>query len=387
MALPDVIIDIVNGALGGILRTQDGVVGLVLNGATEGDMTAGSPFYVNSFAAFQTMGITVTNNPFAFKQVKEFYDCAGDGAPLYLNIVPNTMTVALMADITTVNGAKALLDFAGGRIRLLGVINDPTQFTPTITAGLDVNVQTAITKLQALAVAYKAKNTPFWGFVGGTSFSGTATALTDQTQSTTNMVSCLIGDTESGDSAALGVLLGTLAILPVQRKASRVKNGSLPITAAYIKTTTVDKYTQLAEIHNRGYITLRQFTNLNGFFFSSTQMCCRTDDDFQNGVNWRVIMKAILLTYAVYVIEVDEEVPVNADGTIDAGYGTYIEGRITNQVELNMKANREISGFRASVDLSQNIISTSELKIVEKVTPVGYASTIRVSLGLENPAL
>src|SRR4051812_14314161 len=94
-------ISLANGQLGGTLQTNDGITGFVLTGISEGGgYTAGTPILVASMADVASAGITAANNPFAIKQLKEFYNQAGIGAQLYLMLVPPTMTVAEMADIT-----------------------------------------------------------------------------------------------------------------------------------------------------------------------------------------------------------------------------------------------------------------------------------------------
>ena len=84
--------------------------------------------------------------------------------------------------------------------------------------------------------------------------------------------------------------------------------------------------------------------------------------------------------------EVDDEVPVNEDGTLDAGFCKWLGQQIINQVTLNMVANKEVSSVECFIDPTQNIISTNQLNVVLKITPVGYASDIEISLGFENPA-
>ncbi len=101
----------------------------------------------------------------------------------------------------------------------------------------------------------------------------------------------------------------------------------------------------------------------------------------------RVIDKVHLLAYTTFVQEVDDEVSVNTDGTLDAGFCKWLSKQIENQVNNTMTANKEISAVSCFIDPAQNILSTSELKIVLRVTPVGYATDIEISLGFENPAL
>lgn len=389
-------ITLANGQLGGTLQTNDGITGMVLTGISEsGGYTAGTPILVTSLTDVANAGITATHNAFAIKQLKEFYSQAGAGAQLYLMLVPSTMTVAQMADNTNANGAKKLLDYAAGKIKVLGLLTDDAAIaalagTITVTNGLNADVYTAASNMQVMAEAYFNAEKPFRAIVGGSSYSGTAASLTDETSGTSNnRTAILIGDTVSGASACLGLLLGVISSIPVQRKISRVRSGALTNTAAYVGTSTVEAAGAgtLAIIASKGFITFITYPNVSGYFFSGDPMLTATTDDYCMLARGRVIDKAHILAYTTFVQEVDDEVPVNTDGTLDAGFCKWLSQQIVNQVNNTMTANREISAVSCFIDPNQNILSTNELNVVLKITPVGYATDIEISLGFENPAV
>ncbi|MGN6568234.1 MAG: DUF2586 family protein [Flavipsychrobacter sp.] len=391
MPLPNVNITLANGALGGVIQTADGVAGAVLTGASAGSIVAGTPFLVTSLSDAATQGLVSATNPFAYRQVKEFYDEAGDGAQLYLMLVPSTMKVKDIADKTNAAGAIKLLNFAAGKIKVLGIMTDDTAVYPggtglTTTAGINDDVYTAAGDMQTLAEQFFDQETPFRAVIGGTSYTGTATALTDMTTHNYNRVAILIGDTASGSAAAIGLLLGRLAVIPVQRKISRVKTGALTNTTAYIGSTSADKYIDTSVLNDKAFITFRTFPNKSGFYFTGDPTCTNTTDDFDTIARGRVIDKAHILAYATYVEEVDNEVPVNTDGTLNAGYCKYLEQQIINQVNLTMTANNEVSGVDCFIDPTQNVLATNTVNVVLKITPVGYSSQINVTLGFSNPA-
>ncbi len=388
-------ITLANGQLGATLQTNDGVTGIVTTGVSEtGGYTAGSPILVTSMADVATAGITLTHNPFAIKQLQEFYNQAGTGAQLYLMLVPPTMTVAQMADNTNADGAKKLLNYAGGKIKVLGLLTDDVAISGgggsiTVTNGLNADVYAAASNMRVLAAAYFAAEKPFRCVIGGTSYSGTPGSLTDETAGTTNnRTAILIGDTVSGASACVGLLLGVVSSIPVQRKISRVRTGPLTNTAAYLNTARIESAIgDAAIISGRGFITFTTYPNVSGYFFSGDPMLTATTDDYSMLARGRVIDKAHILAYTTFVQEVDDEVPVNADGTLDAGFCKWLSQQIVNQVNNTMTANKEISSVRCFIDPAQNILSTNQLNVVLRITPVGYATEIEISLGFENPAL
>ena len=395
-------ITLANGQLGATLQTNDGIVGMVLTGKSEpGGYTTGTPILVTSMTDVTNAGITAAINAFAIKQLQEFYNQAGTGSQLYLMLVPTTMTVADMADNTNADGARKLLDYAAGRIKVIGLLSDDVAITAaggTITPGAAMNadVYTAASNMAVMAAAYFEAEQPFRAVIGATSVSLSLGMPTDETHGTTNnRTTILIGDTEplagysGGQSACVGLLLGVISSIPVQRKVSRVRSGALTNTVAYIAGIPVE--TVGASVMNAlaglGYITFVTYPNVSGYFFSGDPMCTATTDDYSMLARGRVIDKAHILAYTIFVQEVDDEVPVNADGTLDNGFCKWLEQQIVNQVNNTMTANREISAVNCFIDPAQNILSTNQLNVVLKITPVGYATDIEISLGFENPAL
>lgn len=390
-------ITLANGQLGATLQTNDGITGMVLTGATEaGGYTVGTPILVTSLADVGNAGITAANNPFAMRQLTEFYNEAGPGAQLYLMLVPPTMDVAEMADKTNANGAKKLLDYAQGKIKVIGLLAHDTAVATeagvaiTVANALNADVYTAAANAQLLAADYFAGQKPFRAIIGGSSYSGVAADLADLTSGTSNnRTAILLGDTEGGNAACMGLLLGVISSIPVQRKISRVRSGALATQSAFVGTTTVD-YTgagQMAVIAGKGYITFTTYPNVSGYFFSGDPMCTATTDDYAMLARGRVIDKAHILAYTTFVQEVDDEVPVNEDGTLDAGFCKWLSQQIVNQVNNTMTANKEISAVSCYINPAQNILGTNQLDVVLKITPVGYATEIEINLGFENPAL
>jgi hypothetical protein len=379
-----------NGQLGGTLQTNDGIAGLVLTGASEsGGYTAGTPILVTSMTDVANAGITETHNPFAIKQLQEFYNQAGSGAQLYLMLVTTATTIAEMADNTNANGAAKLLNFAAGNIKVLGLLSNDAAITTgggtiVVTDGLNADVYTAAANMVVMAQAYFEAETPFRAIIGGTSYTGVAANLTDEATGTTNnRTAILIGDTVSGSSACVGLLLGVVSAIPVQRKISRVRSGALTNTAAYAGTATVETTGAgtLAVIAGKGFITFITYPNVSGYFFSGDPMLTATTDDYCMLARGRVIDKAHILAYATFVQEVDDEVPVNADGTLDSGFCKWLSQQIVNQINNTMTANKEISSAACYIDPSQNILSTNQLNVSLTITPVGYATDIEISLG------
>lgn len=394
MSLPRVKIYFENGALGQVASIDDGVLGILCTGvAVPSTFALGTAYTLRKFADLEELGITTSNNANIVKLVSEFYSEAPDGTELWLMAFANTVTLAQMVDKDLTNG-KNLLLAAQGKIKGLLVSRTPSdQYTPTIEAGLDNDVAAALTKGQALA-EYAADTlfAPIFVILEGRSYSGTASALTDMTTGSSNRVAIMIGDTASNTgNAAIGLLGGRIAAIPVSRKISRVRDGALSITTGYIK----DKKAELADpesIHDKGYITFRTFVGRSGYFFSDDPTCTLPTDDYNSLTARRTVDKAYRIAYNTLLNDLSDEVPVNSDGTIAVTRAKSFETNVENAIINSMTARGELgndpgnpadTGVVAFIDHTQNLVSTGRLVMTLRVKPYGYPKYIDVNLGFQ----
>lgn len=390
MALPDVRIILANGQLGGLIAFAEGVVLLVGHGVSVVDgIQLGQPVVVFNLQEAEDLGIDVANNPTAHRQVKEFYDEAGLGRELYLMLVPNTMLQSEMVDFNEANGlgVKTALTFAQGRVRMWGTFCDPVSVVPssTNTSGIDDDVITAVTAAQLLGNNFASIQAPVRGVLEGRDFQNNAATLQDAKQLGSNRVAIIIGSSKDDRTASVGMYLGRKARVPAQRKASRVKDGRLLNTEAYVGTADAGTFGGLGLMHDKGYIVMRKFPTSAGYFFSGDPMCVANTDDYNLFARGRVIDKAHIIAYGTYVQELDDEILIDASGKIEAGVVATLESKIDNQINSLMTANREISGCSASIDPNQDVVTTNKTVVVLKLRPVGYNSDIEVQLGFDNP--
>ncbi len=386
-------ITLANGQLGQSLQTEDGVVGMVLTGAIDGtgSYALGTPILITSLNGLTEAGITDDGNEFAVRQVTNFYKEAGTGAKLYLLLVANTLTVADMADYDNDAGAKALLDYAQGEIRVLGIMSDDTAVgTITVTDGLNEDVYTALENMEVMAANYFAQQWPFRCVVGGTSYSGVPAELANLKTFSYSRSAVLVGDTtDDVPGAAIGLLLGRIAAIPVQRKVSRVKDGPAATTTAFLGDSPIENVPYDAPlIAGKGYITWQQYPREAGYYWSGDRTAVINTDDYAYLSRGRIIDKAHIIAYATLLQEVDDEVPVDPDsGKMDVGYCRTLEQMIENAINLAMTSNGEVVSITVFVDPDQNVLSTGEISVNMGIVPYGYSSVINVTLGYSNPAL
>lgn len=394
MPLPGVSIEIQNGALGQAPQTDDAIVGMLLQGpSVVGGATVGTAYLLTSLADAVALGLDAayddTEEVRVYKHIRDFYAEAGEGARLWIMLISQAVSMEDMVDTTQDNYARALLNAANGRIRVLGVTRSPATGYEEDTDDyeIDEDVVLAIGKAHALGVAYAEQFAPLRIVLEATYFTGDAGALVDLKERSDNRVSLVLGDSASGDGSAVGLLIGRLASVPVQRNPGRVKDGSLAINAAFIGSEAVEDIPgKIAILHDKGFITLRTLPRKAGYYFTDDPTATSATDDYNSLARGRVIDKAITISYDVFVEEILDEIEIDTQGRIAIDKAKYYQSIIENAINTAMTANGEISSVSTLVDPNQNVLATGKICIELRIIPVGYAKEILVKLGFDNPA-
>lgn len=382
MGLPKISFIIATSGLGLLTADIQKIPGLVITGNTVADkITIGESKQIFSLQDAQNIGITAADNPFAYKHVKAFYDYAGTNAELWIMLTSDATTMSAMAD-TTGNIAKKLINDAGGRIRVLGLIKE-SEGTETTGNGLDADVDLAAVKLQALADEFTEKYFPFRGIISGNNFTGTVADLKDYTTTTHNRVSILLANTDGEKEASIGLALGRLASTPVQRKMHRTRDGAVENFNAYF--TNGEKVESLMSswdaIADKNYIFLRNFAGKAGFYFTSDPTLTADNDDFNTLSNGFVMDKAIIIAYNVLVENLGDEIPVTDSGTIHPAIIKSWQSAVESNINGNMTNLGELSNCRCYIDETQDVLSSGTMEVEIQLLPVGYAEYINVKIG------
>lgn len=391
MALPKVDVVLGNGSLGGVALTSDGVAGLVLSGAAEGTITLNSPRQIFGIADITTLGITESNNPLAVDEIKAFYAKSGDGAECWITLYSDATLLATVCDKTqSSNIVKTLLDAAAGRIRVLGINKKvPAGYTPVTTQGIDADVITAATNLQALLAEYALKYKPVRALLPALEWTGETSAIINLRANTTNRVGFVIGADKlysTKGKAAIGMAIGRAASIQVHRNIGRVKDGAMTTTAYFTNGSTADsKESMWTTLHDKGFIFLLSHVGKNGYFFNDDNMSVALTDDYNSLSLGRTIDKAIVIAYSTYVDELLDNIEIDTAGKIAVGVCKYLESKISNAVNASMAG--EISSFSAYINPAQNVLSNGKLAVVAKIIPTGTLKEITVLLGFSNPSI
>ncbi len=391
--LPRVKITFENGLIGATDPIDDGVAGMICNGsAVTGKLALLTAYLITSLDGLAALGVANDEsdaNKHIYKAVQEFYAEAPEGSKLWLYVVADTNTMAQMLDKDGTIG-KAFINATNGAVKILTVIRKPSSsYEPTIADGLDSDVLAAAVKAHALAEwACENKYAPFVTILPGLSYSGTASELADLSEYGYNRVGILIGDTvsDSGD-ACVGLLLGRIASIPVQRSIARVKTGAIENTALYIK----DKVAENGDpdlIHDAGYICPRTFVGKAGYFWSDDKLATSASDDYALIPRRRTIDKAFRIAYKTLIEELSDEIALTNEGKIPAAICKSLEKAVESDIIASMGENLGTDpddatdkGVQCYIDTNQVVVSTQKVNVKLRVKPFGYLKYIDVYLG------
>lgn len=389
--LPRVKIQFLNGQLGTVGESADGLLALVCGATAAGDTFKLNTVYtVRSVDDLTSMGVTEVNNPVLCKHVREFYDEAETGTKLVIYPVAETSTMAALCDYTKTEASVSdLVTKMNGALRGIAIANVNTA-AASGNEGLAADVLAALPKAQQVAEqATTELYAPMFIVLEGRCYDP-AKELKDLTGSEYNRVAILIGDTVSGSKGAcVGTLLGRIASIPVQRNIGRVKDGSLFPTEMYVADKKVDESAStIADIYDKGYITVRKHVGRSGYYFADDPMACDPTDDYAHLTGRRVIDKAYRIAYDTMLDELLDEIDLNEDGTMQHAVLKSWQQTLENAVNRQMTANGELSatdgeGCQVYIDEKQNVVATSRIELTLKVRPHGYARYVDVNLGFQ----
>lgn len=393
MSVPKVTVTLENGAIGGRVASLDGVSCLTLTGVTATGLALATPKVIFSLKEAEALGITETgSNAYAWRQISEFYTAYNfitglEIAELYIMLLADTVTLEQMADKDFATGAKKALDYAKGRVRLLGIARNPDgSYVPTLTSGIDADSIAAITKAQLLGNTMATAQNPIRTLIDARAFEAANIGdLADLSLRTDNRAGLVMWSTTNDGNTSVGATLGLAAGVEVQRNIGRIKNGALPWDAIYIGDTLAeDMVNSVDAIDSKRYIIATTMPNKTGYFINDDHMATSETDDYSNLSDGRVIDKAHRIAYATYVEELKDDVETVEGGFLSEGVLKTLESRIDDEINLNM-ANNISDGARGSrhgfIDDTQNVTTTEELEVIVRIRKKGQIKDYNVKLG------
>jgi hypothetical protein len=202
----------------------------------------------------------------------------------------------------------------------------------------------------------------------------------------------MIGDTVSGSKgAAVGLLLGRIAKIPVQRHIGSVKDGALNVLNAYVLTARIED-ADVITINDAGFITFRTFIGRSGYFFADDSLATKVADDYRSLARRRSIDKAYRIAYDTMLEKIADEIPVMNDGTLVPAMCKSWESDVVTAIVNSMTAEGNLgvdptdstdTGVKCYISYNQNIVATNKFEMTLQIKPYGYAKYIDVHLGFQ----
>ena len=385
--LPKVTIDYGNGALGQTIASADGLLCLVVCGATSvaGTFDLAKHYSLRRLSDADALGITEANNPLLYQTVKDFYTEAAEGTRVFIVGYPTTLK---MSDVLNKDNPylRKVIDAANGEIRGFAV-TAVSSVTPTVTNGLDSDIPAALLAAQGLGEwSRTTRYAPVFVILDGLNFSGNASELKDLKTNSYYRAAVVIGSVTAGaKNQAVGLVAGRISSASVERNIGRVGDGALNVLTMFAGNTAIE-LADTETIYNLSYITFRTFTGISGYFISDDLMATKETDDYNHLTAVRTIDKAARIAYAVLVAQLLDKVEVKSDGTMLQPVIVSWQQIVENAIASNMTSGGELSagndnGVQVFIDPLQDVLATGTVNVEIRVRPFGYARYIKVLLG------
>jgi hypothetical protein len=166
--------------------------------------------------------------------------------------------------------------------------------------------------------------------------------------------------------------------------ANRDQSGPLVGPLAGVISTNRDERVTPG-LYDQGFQTVQTIPGYNGVFSDEGRTSAVNGSDFVTIMNQRVIDVVVAGCRQSALHYQNTNFKVDADGHIDTAtaeaINTYVSGKIMAM------AGTEFSAVRVEVYQNDNILSTNLLRFKVRVRPFGYAKSVQVDVGFENPAL
>lgn len=371
--------------------SEDAVFLLCTSGvAVAGKIALGECKQIFSTDELPALGITLADNPFAYRDIMDFYEKAGNGAELNFMLFSNTTTLKDVCDVQ-LNVGKKLVDFTGGRAVVLFVnIKRASGYTATIENGLDKDVNDAVTKAQALCVAYQLLNIPLIVVLPALGFTAaTIAAMPMRTTLSNDYVAlnswCLAAD----GAVSQGMLAGWLTKFQVHQNIGRVLSGKVADSAFMPDGTPASTLTyQWDTLNNKGMLIPIKRQGKSGFYFKDDPCLTAISSDYSS-ISWnRVINKVQRLVAAELTNKLNADFDVNpTTGKIESSLISDWQGDAENAVKSQMvnvafPKVPEISGIRVLIAADSNVLANS-MDVTIDVVRKGQVKTFNCKIGYQ----
>lgn len=281
---------------------------------------------------------------------------------------------------------KQIQNYAGGRLRQVGVWNGATELSDTIVNSLQSVATTLEAQNKPLSILYAPKVAD-------------VTSLESYAKAGRKNVSVIIAQDGEGTAAALykdagnaakasvsalGDLLGAVSKAKVHQSVAWVEQFPTNIAVAAFGDGT--KYRDLdaatiEELDADRFVFCRTYDGFGGTFFNDNHTLDLPTSDYAYISDVRTMDKAVRGIRSYLLPKLGRPMKVDANtGKLER---ITVEHLITtgNKALEDMERNGELSGYKFDIDPDQNILSTSRVRGVIKNVPVGVMRNLDLEIG------
>ena len=375
-----------NGNVPRTLAGEDHISGLLFYNSVlpTGFSTTDRIKAVSSIETAENLGITADAENWGIRvlhyQLTEIFNL-NPAISLYLGIFSPASGASTFAEI------KKIQNFAGGRIRQIGVWN-----------GSAVLAETDLNTLQSVRTALEQQNQPLSIFY--------APKVADVTQlpqdmagSNRNGVSVIIGQDGAGTAAglfadtgntnhasvtAIGELLGICSAASVHESIAWVEkfptNIALPAFADGTLLRDLDSAVVEA-LDAARYLFFVTYDGIAGSFFNDSHTMDAATSDYAYIESVRTMDKAVRGVRTYTLPKLGRPLKVDAStGKLETYVIEDLQLTANRALETMEKAG-ELSGYVVEIDPDQNVLATSTVEMVIKNVAVGVMRNLRIKIG------
>lgn len=380
-----------NGNLVRSLAGEDHISGLVFYSATLPEADEGVKGFtdterihaISTIETAEKLGITADAEAWETKVLH--YTLASilnmnPGMSLYVGIFKPAAGANAFSEI------KQLQNFAGGRLRQIGVWNGAVELSETIVNSLQSVATTLEAQNKPLSILYAPKVTDVTQLESYAK-AGRKNVSVVIAQDGEGVAAALYSDAANAAKAsvsALGDLLGAVSKAKVHQSIAWVEQFPTNIAVAAFGDGTryrdLDTAT-IEELDADRFIFCRTYEGFAGTFFNDNHTLDLPTSDYAYISDVRTMDKAVRAIRSYLLPKLGR--PMKADASTGKLERTTVEHLITtgNKALEEMERDGELSGYRFYIDPDQNILSTSRVRGVIKNVPVGVMRNLDLEIG------
>lgn len=381
-----------NGNIVRSLAGEDHISGLVFYSATLPTATDGAEGFsateriraISTIETAEKLGITADATAWETKVLHYTLSSIfnmNPGVSLYVGIFKPASGANAFSEI------KQIQNYAGGRLRQVGVWNGAVELSDTLVNSLQSVRTTLEAQNKPLSILYAPKVTDVTALPSNLAKigrNGVSVIIGQDGAGVAAELYADAGNTAKASVSALGDLLGAVSKAKVHESIAWVE--SFPTNIAVPAFGDGKKYRDLDEavietLDSSRYIFLRTYDGLAGSFFNDNHTLDEPTSDYAYINDVRTMDKAVRGVRTYLLPKLGRPMKVDAEtGKLER---TAVEHLITtgNKALEEMEKAGELSGYRFDIDPDQNILATSRVRGVIKNVAMGVMRNLDLEIG------